>query len=384
MRKILAYIRNYPPPFDGGGFYYAYHLLNELSDCDFEITILTHDNAIPSTKETLKILMTKGIKIGRNDYIYNSLIKRCSDIFKNIFLLRRLTYQGHYDWILSDTGYLQNLITYTASLGCNARRVGLVYGEEISLIQHLGGIRGFLQRFILNRFDFIIVISKFTEDLLRQHGIHSACILVYPSIPTEVTPLKLTKEDCRVYWGIPEECFVVAFIGRHIERKGIINLINAIEKIDDDRILLIVGGEGPLTKKLIDIVAERDISNKVKFFGRISEADKPYFFQAADIFATPNIEIDGDTEGFGIVFLEASYYGLPVVFGNTGGAQEAAKHGYNGTCVNGYDVEDIKAAIDTYRMSPHLLNEHSENGKRWVCNFTFHNQLVELIRALDK
>lgn len=93
----------------------------------------------------------------------------------------------------------------------------------------------------------------------------------------------------------------------------------------------------------------------------------------------PNRETkDKNTEGFGIVFLEANACGKPVIGGKAGGVPSAIKDGYNGFLVNGDDKEDIYNKITILLKDSALRKKISKNGLKWVNSFTYRKLIAKL------
>jgi phosphatidylinositol alpha-1,6-mannosyltransferase len=151
-----------------------------------------------------------------------------------------------------------------------------------------------------------------------------------------------------------------------------------------DNCLLVIAGDGPVTESLRTAVTDNGLESKVIFIGQLAESQKPCFYMASDIFASPNVDINGDAEGFGIVFLEAASFGLPIIYGRSGGAGEAAKGDYNAISVDGSDVNEIALAILRYKCSPELRQFHAANGKVWVRKFDWVKQTEQLVLLLKK
>jgi phosphatidylinositol alpha-1,6-mannosyltransferase len=108
----------------------------------------------------------------------------------------------------------------------------------------------------------------------------------------------------------------------------------------------LIVGEGHYRPVLERLVDEMGVRAQVTFAGRVSEDELPAYYQLCDIFAMPNREMpDGDTEGFGLVFLEANACGKPVIGGRAGGAVEAVRDGENGLLVDGWSVHEVADAL---------------------------------------
>lgn len=108
----------------------------------------------------------------------------------------------------------------------------------------------------------------------------------------------------------------------------------------------LVVGTGPYQETLREIAAAAGVEDRVVFAGDVTEADLVAHYCLGDIFVMPNRELaNGDTEGFGLVFLEANSCGLPVIAGQDGGTQDAVTHNRNGLAVDGREVAEITAAM---------------------------------------
>jgi phosphatidylinositol alpha-1,6-mannosyltransferase len=157
-----------------------------------------------------------------------------------------------------------------------------------------------------------------------------------------------------------------------VSRKGQDSLIKAIPSIAANvpgvRVLIV--GDGPDAPRLRGLVASLGLSDLVIFAGHVEWSDLPAHYAAGDVFAMPcRTRGSGlDVEGLGIVFLEASASGLPVIAGQSGGAPETVQSGRTGVVVDGRDVGEVAfAAIDLLRH-PGRAACWGANGRAWVSN----------------
>jgi phosphatidylinositol alpha-1,6-mannosyltransferase len=122
----------------------------------------------------------------------------------------------------------------------------------------------------------------------------------------------------------------------------------------------------------------------VHFLGHVSHEDLPRWYNACDLFAMPNRDVNGDTEGFGLVFLEAGASGKPVVAGLAGGTGSAVVDGETGLRVNGENLEEISAAVGRLLRDGNLAEEMGRKGRQRVLeNFT-HQRRVQELRSLTE
>ncbi|MFE7039833.1 glycosyltransferase family 4 protein [Streptomyces atratus] len=179
---------------------------------------------------------------------------------------------------------------------------------------------------------------------------------------------------------------VVVCVSRLVPRKGQDTLILAMPAIlaqVPDAVLLIVGG-GPYAKELKRLAEETGVGDSVRFTGPVPWDELPAHCGAGDVFAMPCRTRRGglDVEGLGIVFLEASATGLPVVAGDSGGAPDAVLDGETGWVVRGGSVEESADRIVTLLRDPELRQRMGERGRAWVEEKWRWDLLADRLRAL--
>ncbi|WP_327236979.1 glycosyltransferase family 4 protein [Streptomyces sp. NBC_01317] len=167
---------------------------------------------------------------------------------------------------------------------------------------------------------------------------------------------------------------VVVCVSRLVPRKGQDTLIRAMPEILSavpDAVLLIVGG-GPYESALRRLARSSGVSESVRFTGAVPWSELPAHFGAGDVFAMPCRTRRGglDVEGLGIVYLEASATGLPVIAGDSGGAPDAVLSGETGWVVPGAPASLASTAtadrVVTLLLDPSLRHALGERGRAWV------------------
>ncbi|MFF5424304.1 MULTISPECIES: glycosyltransferase family 4 protein [unclassified Streptomyces] len=179
---------------------------------------------------------------------------------------------------------------------------------------------------------------------------------------------------------------VVVCVSRLVPRKGQDTLIRAMPAIlrrVPDAVLLIVGG-GPYEKELRRLAATTGVAGSVRFTGAVPWAELPAHYGAGDVFAMPCRTRRGglDVEGLGIVYLEASATGLPVVAGDSGGAPDAVLDGETGWVVRGGSAEETADRVATLLLDPELRARMGERGRAWVEEKWRWDLLAERLREL--
>ena len=179
---------------------------------------------------------------------------------------------------------------------------------------------------------------------------------------------------------------VVVCVSRLVPRKGQDTLIKAwpeVLKQVPDAALLIVGN-GPYSATLRKLTERSGLTPHVRFSGSVPEEELPAHFAAGDVFAMPCRTRRGglDVEGLGIVYLEASAAGLPVVGGDSGGAPDAILEGETGYVVPGRGTAPLVARITRLLQDPAGARAMGEKGRAWVERDWSWDQSAARLRAM--
>ncbi|MFD8592235.1 glycosyltransferase family 4 protein [Streptomyces sp. NPDC059637] len=163
---------------------------------------------------------------------------------------------------------------------------------------------------------------------------------------------------------------VVVCVSRLVPRKGQDTLVRAMPEIlarVPDAVLLVVGG-GPYRAELEKLAERTGVASSVRFTGPVPWEELPAHYGAGDVFAMPCRTRRGglDVEGLGIVYLEASATGLPVVAGDSGGAPDAVLDGETGYVVPGGSPGAVAERVTALLEDPGLRRAMGERGRRWV------------------
>jgi len=222
-----------------------------------------------------------------------------------------------------------------------------VHGEEVSQNAHSAAAED-ARREALNSADGLVAVSSFTADLLhRKYGVPQERITLQNNgvdldkFRGELAP------DARKKHKLPGSPFVFA-CGRLVERKGFDKLVRAWPAVAAavPKLKLLIGGKGPLEKALRDRIQALGIQDSVEMLGWMDEEAMAAAYGLAEVFIMPNRTMpDGDTEGFGLVFLEAAAMGTPSIGGRAGGAVDAILDSKTGLLVDGDNEGAISEAL---------------------------------------
>lgn len=156
--------------------------------------------------------------------------------------------------------------------------------------------------------------------------------------------------------------FKILFVGRHIERKGICYLIEAAKYLPRDKFEIRIVGVGDLTEKLKELAQQASAAApegaEINFTGKLSPEALTSEYKTANVFTLPAIvDSKGDTEGLGVVLIEAMELGLPVVASDVGGIPDVVVDGESGILVPEKDPQALADAFKRLEAEPALVQK---------------------------
>jgi glycosyltransferase involved in cell wall biosynthesis len=235
------------------------------------------------------------------------------------------------------------------------RRKVLIYthGEEIS--QNADNFLSRQRGAFLRNAHGVVAVSLFCKgQIITKYQIDPRKISVI-SNGVDLEVFNCTSENRGIWPSAIRNKRIILSVSRLVERKGHETLIRAMPAVLErhpDAHCVIVGG-GPLENRLRSIAQEVGISEHCTVVGPAPQGDVIEYFRNCDVFTLPcHTLADGDTEGFGLVFLEAGACRKPVIAGVAGGTVEAVAHGETGLLVDGSSPRDVATALDRILSDP--------------------------------
>ncbi len=239
---------------------------------------------------------------------------------------------------------------------------GDLYDPSKASSPHRHGVLRRAVAALLERADRVVAQSRDTAaNVERLYGVRRSVELVPLGIdrPPRVEPAPKSA------LGLPGDAFVLVTVGRVVPRKASAQLLEVIERATPRANLhLVVVGDGPDLPALRRTAAERGIGNRVHCLGQVCEADKHRALAAADLYVSTS-----QHEGFGLVFLEAMAFGLPVVCYDRGGQTDFLATPETGHVVRLNDIDAFTAAVQSLYRSPELRAAIRRHNLRKVEQF---------------
>ena len=277
----------------------------------------------------------------------------------------RLTRARRFDAVHAGRALPEGLVAWAVARLAGLPCVIYAHGEELTTWGQ--GAKYKAMRFALQHVDRVIANSDYTREVLVGMGVDPARVtLINPGVDVERFRPALEHADLRAGLGLAPGQQLILSVGRMQKRKGFDRVLDALpmllERGHDVHYALI--GIGELMGELKAQAAALDLAERTHFLGHVSPEDLPRWYNACDVFAMPNREVDGDTEGFGMVFLEAGACGKPCVAGRAGGTGSAVVENLTGLRVDGTSVVEIANALALVLSDPALARAMGEAAHR--------------------
>jgi len=231
--------------------------------------------------------------------------------------------------------------------------INTIHGEEVHLSKRYNML--FALRWLVNNSSKTITNSTATRKFCLEAGLDGEKINIIPfGVDTEFfRPLDVYKD---------ENIFQILSVGYLIERKGFEYLIRAMPQVlkEHKHVRLKIVGSGPLEAKLKELIYELSLGDEVEIVKNVSDGELLMIYNSADLFVLPSIvDSQGNTEGLGVVLLEAMACGLPVIGSDVGGIPDIINEGISGLLVQEKKISDISKTVL-------LLMEDDELRKKLV------------------
>jgi glycosyltransferase involved in cell wall biosynthesis len=354
------------PPLGGGGGVASYEIAKALSARDHEVDVLTTKwPGSPDHEVVDGLTVYRAPVLGRADLATASLVSMLSFLPMGIARGRRLVADGSYD-ILNTHFAIPSGPTGAAlsRLSKIPHVLTIIGGDIYDPSKRLSpGRNPFLAaavRRVLNSSTQVIAIS---EDIKRRAREDLGCRSPIEVIHYGLTPPRFDRKS-RQELGIPEDSVVLISIGRLIRRKAFDTLLQAVARVREPRLRVLVIGEGPEQARLEGLSQSLGLSARVEFLGAIWGERKFQYLSAADMFVLSSLH-----EGFGLVFLEAMYCGLPVVASASGGQTDFLRDGETGFLTPVGDTEALADRIARLTRDEALRRRMGEFNREYARRF---------------
>jgi len=316
-KKILIMSLSYPPNI-GGVETHLYDYVNYLNKINQPAVLLTYQ-PITTKVRAKSFEKSGGVEIRRISWFGNSLFLKLKNqpFLEFLYLFFPLLIFSFI--LLFRSRDIRVIHAHGLIAGFAAVIVNMVFKRKILISTHSiynfpkQGLYRRIAHFTFSNCDSVLVLSKQSEKEMISLGIDKKKVHVF-TYWVDQNIFRPNRHDTKSKMGWNDE-FVVLFVGRLIEEKGIVELLEAAS-LASNKIRWVIAGTGPLEEL---IKQKSKINNSIVFLGKIKNQDLASLYNAADLLLVPSTH----EEGFGRVILEALSCGLPVIAANRGGIVEA-------------------------------------------------------------
>tara|TARA_B100000959_G_scaffold286698_1_gene366586 strand:- start:830 stop:2065 length:1236 start_codon:yes stop_codon:yes gene_type:complete len=362
---------------------FVYNLSKRLAVGGFNITVLA-----PGAPDAKSYEVMDRLKVYRFSYFYPKKFQKVcydggalpnlkSSWFAILELPFFLLFQFlHIGWIIKKEKIDMIHCHWIVPQGFFSSIFKKIYNIPLFLTAHAGDVFLVLNnpllmpfgKFAVSQSELCIANSKATEKATLAIANGSTPVKIIPmGVDLDVFNGQNQDKNIKKKYNIDGPMLLAA--GRFVEKKGFKYLIKAmpliLKKYFETKLIII--GFGPLEKSLKDMVAKLNISDSVIFPGKMSSADLAKYFAVSDVFIGPSIVDDsGDTEGLGVVFLEALASNTAVVASRVGGITDFIVDRETGLLVEQEDPEDLAQKIMRLLGDRKLREKIAYKGKKYV------------------
>jgi len=296
----------------------------------------------------------------------------------------RLAVRHRFAAVLAGRALPEGLVAWGIGRLRRSKVLIFAHGEELTGWGRGGKFRAMC--FALRHADHVIANSDFTRDTLRTLiGVPAEkIVMAYPVVDAERFRPGLPHDELRQGIGLAPEHKLILSVGRLQRRKGFDQVVRALpglvaRGIDAHHAIV---GKGEDWDYLEQLAASLGVRERLHLLGHVEPEDLPRWYNACDAFAMPNRDIEGDTEGFGIVYLEANACARPAVAGQTGGTGSAVEHEVNGLRVDGTRTESVEGGLARLLQDEALAQRLGQAGRERVLAGFTPERRIALIRRI--
>tara|TARA_Y100000310_G_scaffold345466_1_gene465302 strand:+ start:11797 stop:12999 length:1203 start_codon:yes stop_codon:yes gene_type:complete len=266
----------------------------------------------------------------------------------------------HAHWILP-----QGFIAYLCKKLFKVKYIVTAHAGDVFPLK--SGFFRFLSYLTVKNSDYCTANSTFTKNKLKEISGKKDIRIIPMGVDLSIFNERNKDSNIRRKYGIKKE-FILT-VGRLAEKKGIKYLVmsmeHVIKKMPESKLIIV--GYGPEKESLEKLTKELKLEKNIAFAERVESENLPKFYATADLFVGPSIVTkSGDTEGLGVVFLEALASGTCVIGGNVGGIPDIINHNETGILVRQKDSKQLTNAIIKLLSNKKQRKNLARNGLKHI------------------
>jgi glycosyltransferase involved in cell wall biosynthesis len=361
MKKILIFSTTYLP-FIGGAEIAVKEITDRLSDFHFDMITARISRKLPKKERIGNVNVYRmGVGIPKIDKYLLA--------FFGYYFAKKLHKKNRYNaiWvIMASFGGL-------AALWFKQKFLEIPYlltlqeGDPIEYIRSRAKWLGSYYQAMFKKADFITAISQYLKNYAIENGARCEIEVIPNGVDLKKFQIKNKIDyqekiqETKKELGIEPSKRIIISVSRLVLKNGIEYLIEAFKYLQQEKIILVIIGSGPLEEKLKAKVENLKLKGKVLFLGEISNEKVPKYLAMSDIFVRPSL-----SEGLGNAFLEAMAIGVPIIGTAVGGIPDFLKDGETGLFCEVANPKSIAEKINLLLTDENLRQKLIQNGKKLV------------------
>ena len=225
-----------------------------------------------------------------------------------------------------------------------------------------------IEKYNLKHADFAITGNQDAKEILKKKGFQKS-IEVLPQLG--VDPEIFKKQDAsHLNERLNLNSFVIGFIGRLVWEKGLLTLIEAASKLDQQDYNILIVGRGELKADIINLAEKLGISNKIRFVDTVPHSEVPDYLNCMDVLVLPSVTTKKWKEQFGHVLIEAMACEVPVIGSNSGEIPKVI--GDAGLVFQEKNAKDLSEKLSTIVQDEKLRRKLAKEGRKQILeNYTW-------------
>ena len=346
-----------------------------------DVTILT-----TGTKDDKKEEIIDGVPVYRLSNTNLSPVKSLFFSLKCIKMINYLNKKSRVDVIIQNFVGISTIIIGIASKIQKKKFVVISHGTSWELPKD-NFFKNAIIRLALSVPDVVVCVSRKTAELLSQNTNQKKLIVINNGIDPETLNPTISNAFLRKKLGLGNK-IVLLSVCNLVQKKGIDAIINALAKAlkTNSNLEYIIIGDGPEKNNLMELSKKLGMEGHIRFLGVKTGDELSNYYNLCDIFIMMSRDINNEIESFGIAYIEASYFGKPVIAGKSGGTEDAVVNNKTGFIVNSEDEERLIRKIKLLAGSKKLRNKLGNAGRSRVVKGFFwkHNarKLTDTINSI--
>lgn len=246
-----------------------------------------------------------------------------------------------------------------------------------------------ITRYILSHADAVVVYGDHVKRYVASLGVGEHKIFVaHHAVDNDAFSQEVADEDresLRRELGISQSQRIILFLGRLVVEKGLSYLLDAFASLQRDDIVLLFAGTGPERPLLEQLSREKNVADKVRFSGHVSQEEVPKFYSTASVLVLPSITTPVFKEPWGLVINEAFNQGVPVIVTAAVGAAAGGlvRDGVNGFIVPERDSNGLAQALERLLGEPDLRTRMSHEARQIISGWNNEQMVTGFCQAIN-